>query len=306
MSRFEANVRAQPALAAAALAAPAPAWLKPPKGRKIFFVGVGTNHHAAQLAAWLWSGAGFDARAVHAYDFVARPYRLGRGDLGVFLSHRGGSKSYTVVAEAMARRAGATTVAVCGAGAVWKGPTRRLETCALEDTGAYTKSFTTTMAWLLRWAGKPSLLAPLRALPKSMSWGPEFPAVRRDMDLVFLGDGLREWVAKEGALKLLEAAHLRVRAYGLEEFLHGPHISVGEGAVVVGFATPGEKRWDAARRWLATTGVPFLKVESADWLAQVVWAQRFTVSACRSLGIGPDLLRSDDERYARAKAELAG
>ncbi|MFX7621017.1 hypothetical protein ABTJ52_21855, partial [Acinetobacter baumannii] len=82
--------------------------------------GVGTNHHATRLAAWLWSRAGVDARAVHAHDFVSRPYRLSRGDLGVFLSHRGG-RSYTVKAEEMARRGGAETVLVTAAGSPWKG-----------------------------------------------------------------------------------------------------------------------------------------------------------------------------------------
>ena len=304
MSRFEANVFAQPELIAKALRAPLPAWMKPPKGRKIFFVGVGTNHHAARIAAWLWSGAGFDARAVHAYDFVSRPYKLSKGDLGVFLSHRGGTKSYTGKAEAKSRRAGADTGAVCGAGAIWKGPSRRLETCELEDTGAFTKSFTTTMVWLLRWAGKPALLAPFPRAGTSLNWGPDSPKVTPDTDLVLLGDGLREWVACETALKLLETAHLRVRAYGLEEFLHGPHISVGKGSLVIGFSTVGETRWDAAHRYLDTIGVPFLDVANADWLAQILWGQRFTVDACRSLGIDPDDLRSSEPAYKKALAGL--
>lgn len=304
MSRFEANVFAQPELLAAALRAPLPSWMKPPKGRKIFFVGVGTNHHAARMAAWLWSGAGFDARAVHAYDFVSRPYKLTKGDLGIFLSHRGGTKSYTVKAEALARKAGAETVAVCAAGAAWQGPKRRLDTCALEDTGAFTKSFTTTMAWLLRWAGKPALLAPFARAGASLNWGPDSPAVAADTDLVLLGDGLREWVACETALKLLETAHLRVRAYGLEEFLHGPHISVGRGSLVIGFSTVGERRWDDAHRYLDTIGVPFLDVASPDWLAQILWGQRFTIDACRRLGIDPDELRSGEPAYKKALAEL--
>ena len=304
MSRFQANVFAQPELIARTLRAPMPAWMKPPKGRKVFFVGVGTNNHAAHLAAWLWSGAGLDARAVHGYDFVSRPYRLTKGDLGIFLSHRGGTKSYTVRAEAMARRAGADTVAVCGAGATWKGAGRRLETCELEDTGAFTKSFTTTMAWLLRWAGKPSLLAPFSRAGANLDWGPDSPPVSRATDLILLGDGLREWIAYETALKLLETAHLRVRAYGLEEFLHGPHISAGPGSFVVGFSAVGETRWDDAHRYLDTIGVPFLDVANDDWLAQVLWGQRFTIDTCRRLGIDPDLIRSDEPAYKKALAGL--
>ncbi len=305
MSRFEANVFAQPEILAAALRAPKPAWMKAPKGRKIFFVGVGTNHHAAQIAAWLWSGQGYDARAVHSYDFVARPYHLGKGDLGIFLSHRGGGKSYTVKAEAMARRAGAETVAVSGAGAIWKGPTRRLETCALEDTGAFTKSFTTTMLWLLRWADKPVLLKPFPLAGTSLNWGPDSPKIAPDADLILLGAGLREWVAREVALKLLETAHLRVRAYGLEEFLHGPQVSAGPGSLVIGFSTVKESRWDAAHRYLATIGVPFLDVPNEDWLAQILWGQRLTIDACHALGIGPDLIRCDEPAYKKALAELS-
>lgn len=304
VSRYEANIWFQPALARVALNAPAPDWLAPPRGRKIFLVGVGTNHHAARIAAWLWSGAGLDARAVHSHDFVARPYRLTREDVGVFLSHRG-TRSYTVQAEARARRAGAWTVAVTGLGSPWQGPPRRLETCELEDTGAFTKSFTTTMAWLLRWAGRPALLAPFRRLDASLSWGPAFPLVAPDTDLVLLGDGLREWVACEAALKLQETAYLRVRCFGLEEFLHGPAVSVGRDSLAVGFSDPGQDRWRALRRYLKAVRVPFLEVPSRDWLAQVLWGQRFALNACRRLGIDPDLLRSDDPLYRRARRELA-
>lgn len=304
-SRYEANVFGQAALVRAVLDAPKPAWMKPPKGRKVFLVGVGTNHHAARLAAWLWSTAGLDARAVHAYDFVERPYRLGRGDLGIFLSH-GGGKSYTVAAEALARRDGAETVALTAQGSPWEGAQRRLETGPREDTGAYTHSFTTTMAWLLRWPGESALLAPFERLDESLRWGPPFPAVGALDDLVLLGDGLREWAASEVALKLQEAAYLRVRSFGLEEFLHGPQLSVGAGSTVVGFSSPQAPRWDAARRYLREVEVPFTEVASDDWLAQVLWGQRFTLECCRRLAIDPDLLRSEDPRYRRGKDFLAG
>jgi fructoselysine-6-P-deglycase FrlB-like protein len=298
-SRYEANVLAQPRLARAALSAPAPSWMKPPKkGRKVFFVGVGTNHHAARIAAWLWSQAGIDARAVHSHDFVARPYRLSRGDLAVFLSHRG-SKSYTVQAERMARRAGAETAIVTCAGSPWRSP-RRLVTGPVEDTGAFTQSFTTTMAWLLRWPRKKALVAPFARIEKSLAWGPVFPAVRRSTDLVFVGDGLREWVAAEVALKIQETAALPARSFGLEEFLHGPRISVGKGSLVIGFSSSREPRWKAARRYLKIIGVPFVEAASEDWLAQVIWGQRFTLDACRRLGVDPDAIRAGDPRYARA------
>lgn len=302
-SRYERNLLGQAADVAAALKAPKPSWMTRPKARKIFLVGVGTNDNAAHMAAWLWSSAGLDARAVHGHDFVSRPYRLGRGDLGVFLSH-GGGRSFTVRAEEMARRAGAETVVVTSDGGKWPGAPRRLETGRREDTRAYTHSYTTTMAWLMRWAQSPALLAPFRRVGRSLKWGPAFPKVTPATDLVLLGDGLREWVAREAALKVLETSYLKVRAYGLEEFLHGPHVSVGRGSVVVGFSAPGAGRWKAARGWLSATGVPFVEVRSADWLAQVLWGQRLALACCRRLGQNPDLLRGGDPRYARGLAAL--
>jgi fructoselysine-6-P-deglycase FrlB-like protein len=301
-SRFEASVRAQPALARAVLDAPAPAWLRRPDGRKVFLVGVGTNHHAARIAAWLWTRSGLDARAVHAHDFVTRPYRLTRGDLGVFLSHRGG-RSFTVRAERAARRAGAETVVVTSRGSDWPAP-RRLETGPPEVTGAYTQSFVTTMAWLCRWPARPALLAPFRRLPAALSGGPAFPRVSAGTDLLLLGDGPREWVARETALKVMEAAYLRARAYGLEEFLHGPCVSAGRDSVAVAFTSAREPRWRSARAYLKTIGVPLTEVRSEDWLAQAVWGQRFTAAACRRLGIDADDLKGRLPRYRRARAFL--
>lgn len=303
-SRYEVNVSRQPALARAALEAPQPSWMRPPKGRRTFLVGVGTNHHAARIAAWLWRDAGFDAQAWHSFDFAVQPPPLRRGDLGIFLSHRG-TKSYTLRAERHARRAGMETVIVTGAGSPWRSSPRRIETGPMEDTGAFTQSFTTTMAWLLRWTAEPSLLAPFAKMDRSLRWGPGFPPMEAATDLVFIGDGLREWVAREAALKLQEAAYIRARAFGLEEFLHGPRVSVGRGSVVVGFTSRRQPRWKAARGYLRTIETPFTEVAAEDWLAQVLWAQRLALATCRRLGIDPDLLRTDDPRYRRARARLA-
>ncbi len=73
---------------------------------------------------------------------------------------------------------------------------------------------------------------------------------------------------------------------------------------MIGFSTVGETRWDAAHRYLDAIGVPFLDVASDDWLAQILWGQRFTIDSCRRLGINPDLLRADEPAYKKARAEL--
>jgi glucosamine--fructose-6-phosphate aminotransferase (isomerizing) len=310
-SRYEANVLAQPALIEAILSGGVPAWMRGLRKRPIHFVGVGTSNHAAEISRALWKRlVSPKAEALHAFDFARLPQSVGRGDVVVLFSHRGGESSFTVEAARKAKDAGAVTVAITGLGAKWgRELDHRLDCCDLEDTGAFTKSFTTTMAWVCRWIGAPALLEGVRrACAKLETAGPAFPKLAKGADVVLLGDLEREWVARETALKLQEAAYLRARPFGLEEFLHGPRLSVGKGSVAVGFTGPGEPRWAEARRYLKTIGVPLVEVDGlslpldAAWLGQVFWGQRLTLSACRGLGIHPDEGRLDDPRYKKALA----
>lgn len=299
-SRYEANLLRQPALVQAVLQAPRPAWMRPPKGRRTFLVGIGTNHHAARIAAWLWRDAGLDAWAWHSFDFVLQPPHMRRSDLGVFLSHKGG-RSLTTQAEALAHRARIQTAVLTGEGGAWPSARKRVETGPQEDTQAFTQSFSTAMAWLLRWAGRPWLLTPFQFMDSSLRWGPPFPKVGPTSDIVILGDGPREWVAREIALKIQETSALRARAFGLEEFLHGPHVSVGRGSVAIGLSVHRQPRWRAARRCLKSSGAVFVEARSENWLAQTLWGQRFALEICRRLGIDPDRSRPNDPRRRRLR-----
>ncbi len=300
-SRYEANIARQPALTRAVLDAPAPAWLKLPRGG-IWLVGVGSNHHAARIAAWFWSRAGLPVRAVHSHDFARLPARVRRGEAAIFLSH-GGGRSFTVAAEAAARRAGAFTIAVTARGSRWRAP-RRLVTGPAEDTVAYTHSVTTTLAWLMRLPGRAELLAPFSELAAALDWGPAFPRICAEADAILIGDGPREWLAREAALKLQETACVRARAFGLEEFLHGPCASADGRSVVVAFRADGEPRWSAARAYLKRVGATLVEVPSENWISQLVWGQRLAAAVCRDLGVNPDLPRPGRPRYALARAEL--
>lgn len=310
-SRYERNVLGQPGLIEDILSAPAPSWLKGLRRHPIHFVGVGTSRHAAEIARVLWKRlVSPRAEAVHSFDFARLPQSVGRGDVVVLLSHRGGEGSFTVEAARKAAEAGAVTVAITGKGAKWRDElAHRIECCALEDTGAFTKSFTTTMAWICKWIGEPALLEGLRRACDGLTTaGPAFPKIGKGSDVVLLGDLEREWVARETALKLQEAAYVRARPFGLEEFLHGPRLSVGRGSVAIGFTGPGEPRWKDARRYLSAIGVPLVEVDGLDlpldaaWLGQVFWGQRLTLAACGSLGVHPDEGRRRDPRYLKALA----
>ena len=309
-SRFETNILRQPELIGAVLDSPRPAWMARLRSRRVHFVGIGTSRHAAQIAECLWRRwVSPRAAAVHSFDFVRLPQPVARGDAVVLLSHRG-SKSFTVQAAAKARRLGAVTVAITGRGSRWRHRVdHRLETCEPEDTGAFTKSLTTTLAWIVRWIGEPGLEEGARRACARLPEGPAFPRVSAGTDLILLGDLEREWVARETALKLQEAARLRARAFGLEEFLHGPRISAGPGSLAVAFGSP-EPRWRAVLDYLKTIAVPAVVVEDsqtpapARWLSQLFWGQRLTLSACRDLRRDPDSLRTEEPLYRPARKKL--
>ena len=243
------------------------------------------------------------SRLRDCFDFARLAQPVGKGDVVVLLSHRG-TKSYTVEATAVARKLGAATVGITGVGSPWKeGLTYRIEACEPEDTGAFTKSMTSTLAWIIRWINAPALTEEVLEACGRIQGGPGFPKVKADTDVVLLGDLEREWVAREIALKLQEAAYLRARPFGLEEFLHGPRISVDAKSVVVAF-TSAEPRWQTVRDYLKTIEVRLVEVPGA-WLEQLFWGQRFTAGACLQLDIDPDLLRADDPRYKKAREKLS-
>jgi len=44
----------------------------------------------------------------------------------------------------------------------------------------------------------------------------------------FIGGGINQWTAAEGALKIREAAYIASEGLGVEQFLHGPSVALGE------------------------------------------------------------------------------
>ena len=306
-SRYETSLLAQPRLIEEVLNSPEPHWMAPLRNSPIHFVGVGTSRHAGEITRVLWKRlVSPRAEVVHSFDFARLPQSVGRGDVVVLLSHRGGD-SFTVEAAKIAKKAGAITVAITGRGAKWPADVdHRLDCCDLEDAAAFTKSFTTTMAWTCKWIGDKTLLEGLRRSCGAMlTAGPAFPSIARDADVVLLGDLEREWVAREVALKLQEAPYLKARAFGLEEFLHGPRLSVSRGAVALGFTAADEPRWKEARKYLAAIGVPLVEVgelglaRDAAWLGQTFWGQRLALEASAKLGISPDAARLDEPDYKK-------
>lgn len=306
-SRYETNIALQPELIGGILNKSSPSWFKDLRRRRVFFVGIGSSYFAGRIAEWLWRRhVSPEAYAVGSYDFVRMPQPIKRSDAVVLFSHSG-AKSYTLEAGQEARKRGALTIGITCLDSPWKDSlVHRLETCEREDTGAFTKSLTTALAWVVKAAASPQLLADFKRVAARID-AKGFPRLEARTDVVLIGDTVREWVAREIVLKLQEAATLPARAFGLEEFLHGPRVSTGPSSLVVGF-TSAEPRWDAVRDFLNTVDVPFHEVSAesieAGWLSQLYWGQRLGVDVCKRLGVNPDALRTNLPRYKKARANL--
>jgi glucosamine--fructose-6-phosphate aminotransferase (isomerizing) len=136
-----------------------------------------------------------------------------------------GAKRYTGQAAQRARSAGALVIQISGAGVAGAD----LETVPRERSSAYTASH---LGALLRAAQLARALgAELRGLGevpaavedayRGRQDDPAAPPVRL---IEFIGGGINQWTAAEGALKIREAAYVASEGLAVEQFLHGPSV----------------------------------------------------------------------------------
>lgn len=311
ISRYEKNIFLQPAIIHDAIESAKAPWMAELKTRRLFFVGIGTSYHAAELAKMMWRDyVSAQAFAVNSFDFVKTPQPISEGDVVVVFSHRG-TKSYSVESANLASAAGCITVGVTSKGSPWeKNLSHKIETCESEDTGGFTKSLTCALAMIAKWIDDDGLCLGFKKASEQLAAPLDFPKISENSDVVLIGDLSREWVARETALKIQETAYLPARAFGLEEFLHGPRVSIGPRSMVIAFAKNDEPRWQSALNYLQAIDARVVKVEpkmpvrEANWLWQLFWGQRFALDICRQLGIDPDALRTHDEKYKKARETL--
>jgi glutamine---fructose-6-phosphate transaminase (isomerizing) len=269
-------------------------------GRRVLLVGTGTSWHAAAQGAHLLRLAGLDASAAESADVAVDGPVPQAGQVLLALSHTG-AKRYTAVAVQRAREAGAEVVQVCGvdvAGA-------DLVTVSRERSSAYTISH---LAALMRLAQLARVLgAPLDGLD-------EVPdAVERALDakrdsvpvperlIEFIGGGVNQWTAAEGALKIREAAYVASEGLAVEQFLHGPSVALRASDHLVCLDGGGD--WservqeigDAAGR----SGVPVTRIVECDLaeplsvFALTVAVQRIALESAEALGTDPDSFGRD-------------
>jgi len=213
-----------------------------------------------------------------------------------------GAKRYTAQAARRARSRGAQVIQVCGVGVEGAD----LVTVPRERSSAYTASH---LGALLRAAQ----LA--RALGAHLPELGEVPAAVEDAYrtrqgdrpvpparlIEFIGGGINQWTAAEGALKIREAAYVASEGLAVEQFLHGPSVALGPDDRLV--CLDGGGAWSARIAEVALAaeqaGVPVTRVAD-DRLGELlsifpltVAVQRIALEAAEALGVNPDTFGLD-------------
>ena len=301
---------------------------------RLFLVGLGTSHHAAQVGEHLMRhyGGGVDARAVHSFDLALYGPRLSTEDCLIAVSHRG-SKRYTARALEHAREVGCRTALVTGEGDKLIGADTAFRTVPQERSSAHTVSYTSAVGVLALLAGHigrhrtgeetlPDAL--LRGVPEALrtSLDTEERAEGLAREHVgrrriwFLGGGPSAVTAQEVALKIKETSYLQAEGMPTETMLHGPFQCVEAEDLFVLVAPSGAARertlevaelaeeigapcvvvGDDPTAELAVPEVP----EPFSALTCLVPLQFFAYHLALARGTNPDSFRAEDLRFARA------
>lgn len=272
------------------------------RGRRVLAIGTGTSWHAASQAAALLRAAGLDAWAAQSADAAVDGPVPGPGEALLAFTHTG-AKRYTAQASQRARSQGAEVIQVSAIGA----KDADLTTVQRESSSAYTASH---LGALLRAAQLAQALgASLPALAEvpqavddayRLPWDADQPVPPSRL-IEFIGGGINQWTAAEGALKIREAAYVASEGMGVEQFLHGPSVALGASDRLV--CLDGGGAWSARIAEVAQAageaGVPVTRV-THDRLGELlsifpltVAVQRIALEAAEALGVNPDTFGLD-------------
>lgn len=253
--------------------------------QRIFFAGIGTSLHAAQIASqWLrkLTAGRLLAHFEQPFELLHHPIAFNRDDAVIVITHTG-TTTASLQALAAARAAGALTVSITGE-AAGEGACVvdfQIETCEQEVSFAYTKSYTAALAAIallgIRIAEQRRLLACTDAaaeferVPSLMREALRLEPLVREIAariaelprIVVFGAGVGWPTAREAALKIKESCYIAAEGFETEEVLHGPFSELDARASLIGILT-GLESDDRARQILrATTELGILRVAVA-------------------------------------------
>jgi glucosamine--fructose-6-phosphate aminotransferase (isomerizing) len=258
--------------------------------RRIWVVGTGTSQHAAHLGAAMLQDAGRSAHAVSSMQFVKNAPIVGPQDGIVVITHTG-QTSYALAARALAFNAGLQTVTISHEGIPLNDV---IETCRKETSETYTVSYTTTLlalAMLASAMGADSLSGDKLALVPGSTRNAleaagteQIPMPARSLQLI--GAGHSAVTAREGAVKVREAARLLAEGHDAEFFLHGTAVPLsGEDHLIALVHGDDDGLVAAVARAASANGIGVSVLDEPSplppVLAQIPYAVRLQVLAAR-------------------------
>jgi glucosamine--fructose-6-phosphate aminotransferase (isomerizing) len=214
------------------------------QAHRIWLVGTGTSQHAAELGAAMFHDAGRAAYAVPSMRFVNWAPPVDAADAVIVISHNAGAEtSYAAAAYTMGMSAGLRVIAITRRGGRLL---EALETVDQERSHTYTVSYTSALVLLARLANTlgaetfaPEILADL---PDAVSAAIADPGTGSiplpERALVLFGEGPAGVTAREGALKVREAARVLAEGYDVELLLHGSAVPLDGRDHLVALAPP--------------------------------------------------------------------
>jgi fructoselysine-6-P-deglycase FrlB-like protein len=260
--------------------------------KRIFLFGTGSSHHAAKLCGYALLR---DKTRVRIPVISCSSQQMGReffptrGDWAFGFSHRGRTDS-TLKALEMCRREGAFTVLVAGKGVDLASSFQDLilHTCPQESVEPHTVAVTSAICAVT------TLLLPARAAEEwdalTSVGEPSLELMCRRAGLgpeAIIGEWEGQWLAKEGALKLMEMAKLPVRSFGSEEYFHGPRYSVTGGVWHV--RMPEDTRMEDITKIKPAHTIDIYGGSPLAWVPALIELQWLALAVALNRGVNPDL-----------------
>ena len=309
----------------------------------LLLTGVGTSWHAALVGELLFArlgGLGLRARAFHAFE-LASYWTEVRGQTGAIVLSHGGARRYSREALARVKAAGGAGIVITGRGAEASAEADwTLRTVEQESSGAHTVSYTAALSLLATLAattgGRADVARGVDAIPDMLafllgqeSWEDLAGRYGERRRYWFVGGGPNTATALEGALKMSEASHAPAIGFNCEQFLHGAWVALESEDLLVVIAPPGPsyERCLAAARVAKEVGTPVIALVREDDreiaalaaetialpevdellspILTVVPLQLFIYHVAVRRGVNPDLTRSDQPEYGRARSAIA-
>ena len=268
--------------------------------RRIWLVGTGTSQHAAELGALMFSLAQRDARWSSSAAFCGAPPALSADDAVVIISHTT-TTAFARQARAYALDTEAAVVSITAQGRGWP---EAVEAAPLERAETYTASYLAALLVLARLsvAGeRPAFderqLSELPARVRAAAQAPVVLDAPPERLIVLAGAGPAAVTAREGALKLREAARLTAEGYEAEYLLHGVAVPLGLGDALLA-VQPADDQFGMLELLAAAAASEGLEVRTVDEpgglhpvLAQLpltVRLQRLASELADKRGVDPD------------------